>query len=556
MLEYLYIDNIAIIESARINLDAGFTVLTGETGSGKSIIIDSIYAVLGEKTSKELIRSGCDTATVSACFSNLSKKTLNMLHDAGYTLEDKKLIVQRKLSLAGKNSLFICGQPTTVGFLKNLSKTLVNIHGQHDSQQLLNRDNHIDFLDHYINDSKTYEEYLSCFHNFRDISRKLSALETNEEEKAKRLELLKYQIEEIENAAITDGEIEKIRSYINKYKNSEKIINELNAVKDSFSNEGEGILSAIREDVKKTNKATELAPDLSEINNSLTDVENSINVFFDSLCNYLNNQNFNESDYLSLKDRLELLNSVVSKYGGNEQKTLAYLKSAKLELEQIENNDIIISDLENKLIIAEKDLIFAGEKLTALRTKAGKLLSDKIKNELEYLDFYNAQFSVEIKKCKYTSKGCDDVEFLISANVGEPLKPLQKVASGGELSRIMLAIRSILSNEDDVSTLIFDEIDSGISGNAAQKVATKLLALSRNYQVICVTHLAQIASKANNHLLISKGVHNGKTLTEVNLISGDDRIKEIARIISGDTLTENIYNTAKEMLGATNNDTI
>ena len=552
MLNYLYIDNIAVVESARIELDAGFTVLTGETGSGKSIIIDAIYAVLGEKTSKELIRNGCDSAVVSACFSDISDELKSTLESAGFAMEDDKLIIQRKLSKEGKNSVRINSQPATVSFLKEIGASLVNIHGQHDSQKLLNPDNHLKFLDDYIGENSCLKEYKKTFFEYKEAANKLRSVENDEEEKQRKIDLLEYQINEINSINIVVGEIENLKNEILVLKNAEKISKEITEAKrflKGYDDSDLGILGRLAEIIKKNDKISKLISLNEDINNSCIKVENELYSLYSEYEKIEDLIKFSDSEFKEKQERLDLLQRVVVKYGGNEEKTLEFYAKAVEELNLIKFNEKYKIELENKLIQLEDNLIKNGEKLSQLRIKTAKLLEQKIINELEFLDFNNAKFEISISKGRYTKNGCDDVEFLISANAGESLKPLSKVASGGELSRVMLALRSILSLKDDANTLIFDEIDTGISGFAAGKISKKLHEISKNFQTICVTHLAQIASKADNHLLISKDVENGKTFTKVIPIYDEDRIKEIARIISGDTITENVYNSAKEMLG-------
>lgn len=552
MLNYLYIDNIAVIESARIELDAGFTVLTGETGSGKSIVIDAIYAVLGEKTSKELIRSGCESATVSACFSDLSKNLKSMVEDAGYNLDDEKLIIQRKLSKEGKNTVRINNQPATVGFLKEIGSALVNIHGQHDSQKLLNADNHLSFLDDFIGENKIFDEYYKSFSHFKDTANKLKSIDTDEDDKLRKIDLLEYQINEITASNIEVGEINRLKDEILLLKNAEKISQHINAIKRLLKGNDDtdfgaiGRLAEVAKSNEKINKLVTLNDEILKI------TENTENELFSLYAEYEKIESslkFSELEFKEKQERLDLLQSVVVKYGGSEEDTLKFLAKASEELNLIKFNDKAKIELEDQLEIAQDNLIKNGEKLTALRLKYAKILEQKILTELDFLDFNNAKFEIRINNGRYTKTGCDNVEFLFSANAGESPKSLIKVASGGELSRVMLALRSVLSLSDDATTLIFDEIDTGISGFAAGKISKKLRDISRNFQTICVTHLAQIASKADNHLLISKEVLDNKTYTKVEPVYGEERIKEIARIISGDVITESVYNSAKEMLG-------
>ena len=550
MLDYLYIDNIAVIENAKIELFDGFSVLTGETGSGKSIIIDAIYAILGEKTSKELIRTGCNNAVVSACFSALPNAVCNILNDQDISIEDDKIIIQRKLSKEGKNSVFINGQPSTVALIKKIGKLLVNIHGQHDSQQLLDANNHLKFLDDFIGENKEYKEYQIAFDNLKNISKELNSILINQDEKLKRIDLLEFKIEELQNSKIEIGEIVRLKNEIIKLKNAEKIVNSLIKSKillNGDDNSSFSVKENLEESIKVLNKISNLInPELEEI---LINAEALISNVVDEIDINLESLNYSNEILTEKQSRLDFLNNIISKYGGTEKSALEYLEEAKKELSKIKIDEKRQIELELELIKAENLLIEKGNNLTFKRQSFAKKLESKIKEELKFLDFLNTKFIIKIEKGRYTKTGCDDVEFLISANAGEEPRPLIKVASGGELSRIMLALRAVLSIKDDAQTLIFDEIDTGISGFAAGKVGNKLKEISTRFQVICVTHLSQIAAKAKNHYLISKMVKDNKTYTEVALIKDEQRIKEIARIISGDKITENVYNSAKEMLG-------
>ncbi len=552
MLDFLHIENIAVIEKVDIDFKNGFNVLTGETGAGKSIIIDSIFALMGERTSRELIRHGAEKAVVSASFSDIGKIAEQKISELGFELQDEGLIIQRTLFADGRGQVRINGLPANVSTLKEIGKLLINIHGQHDSQNLLNPEKHLAYIDAYAENEDIRLEYLSAFENFRTISKELNSIITDEDEKLRRSEYLKFQIAEIEKADIKPGEIEKLKNYIKLSRNSAKLISSLKSTIGAISGEGDDeIFSAL--DKLKTAKQGLLAvvnelPNaksvLELLENAILDVES---VCFDSK-ELLEEVQFDPQKAEEYQTRLDSLRGIMLKYGGSEEEALNSLNRAKAELELIETNEKRKTELENLLSKAEDRLIQCGKSLTASRKKAAKEISEKICFELSFLDFDSAVFTADFKEGRYTKNGCDVAEFLISANVGESPKPLAKIASGGELSRIMLAIRSVLSLRDDVETLIFDEIDTGISGHAAGKVAVKLYGVAKNKQVICVTHLAQIASFADNHFLIKKSSENGKTYTSVKPLDQEGKVYEIARIISGDEFTDNLLNTAKEML--------
>ena len=554
MLKYLHIENIAIIESASIETTDGFNVLTGETGAGKSIVIDSINAVLGERTYKEIIRNNADKATVSAVFGNLSKASVNALNEHGIAPdEDGNVSVQRVLSQSGNGSVRINGQLTTAQVLRDIAKYLVNIHGQHDSQMLLKPENHYLYLDLVAENEAEQEEYSSAFKKFTDIRRQIKALETDEDEKAIRIDLLNFQIEELENADIRVGEIDELKQKRELFSNAEAVIKRLNdcvfALNGDVDSDGAIGLSKTALNYLEKVDVEALGDSLNNLNFAVSALDNAT----EQIRKYISDFNYSKEEVQKTNDRLDLLHSIVIKYGNSEEKALDYLSKAKEELHAIQFSDEKIEILENELVVAEQQLVSAGEKLTTSRKKAAKGFEKAVSEALSFMDMNSVEFIVKIDEARYSKTGKDNIEFLISANAGESVKPLYKVASGGELSRIMLAIKGIIADKDNVDTLIFDEIDTGISGRAASKVAVQLKKLSGLRQVICVTHLAQIAAAAQSHFLIEKTVKDGKTYTNVTLLNEEDRINEIARIMSGTNLTENIISSAKELIDRSKN---
>ena len=549
MLKYLHIENIAVIEKSDIDLSGGFNCLTGETGAGKSIVIDSINAVMGERTSKELIRSGCEFAEVSAVFGDVNITALKQLEENGITPdEDGNIIISRKLSLNGKGIIKINGQPITAAILREISKNLINIHGQHDNQALLNPDNHCGFIDAVAEDEKNISDYYAEFKKLNEIRRELESLEIDEDEKLRKIDLLKYQINELKSANIKIGEIGELNSRLVVVKNYEKNMSKLNEAYFALrGDEGSEGACSLTQSARKALSVLEdkvLQKSAEELGNAIEILETvcaDIIDFSDNMA--LGSLNANE-----INERLDLLHKLMLKYGDNEEKMLDFLEEAEKELENIEFSDKRIDELSILLDKSTEKLIKLADKLTEIRKKAAAKFEKQVCEILKYLNMPNVRFSVNIDKGKYTKRGCDTVEFLISANAGEDMKSLHKIASGGELSRVMLAIKSVLSDKDTVDTLIFDEIDSGISGYAAGKVANQLREVAQNRQVICVTHLAQIAAVCDNHLLIEKKTKNNRTFTEVKSLDYDDRIEEIARIMSGAQMTENLYNSAKELL--------
>ncbi len=553
MLQYLHIENIAVIEQANIEFLNGFNALTGETGAGKSIIIDSLFAIMGERTSRELIRHGCDRALVSASFVDIGKVATEKLKELGFELEqDGEVIIQRVLFADGRGQVKINSQPANVSTLKEIGKLLINIHGQHDNQNLLNAEKHLSFIDAFAENDDKRNDYLEAFNNFKNITKKYNSILAEEEEKTSRAKLLRYQIDEIEKAEVSPGEVQKLKQKISLCQQSEKILAGFKEVSFAIQgNEDPDALSALdllKNALRSIGGICDAFVDAKRVYESINSLTLDLEAVGAEVSQMMDTVDLNPEELLNAQARLECLQDLMLKYGNSEELVLEYLEKIQKELSGIEQDENLRLELEKKLEPAQQALIDAGKALTDSRKKAAKDICLEISAELAFLDFNGAKFLAEIENGRYTKNGCDYTEFLISANVGENPKPLVKVASGGELSRIMLAIRNVLSLKDDVGTLIFDEIDSGISGHAAHKVAVKLKDVSSKRQVICVTHLAQIAASADRHLFISKSVKNNKTFTEVTPLSDDGRVKEIARIMSGGEYTENLLKTAEELL--------
>lgn len=555
MLKFLHIENIAVIERSDIEFTEGFNVLTGETGAGKSIVIDSINAVLGERTSRELIRAGCDTAEVSAVFGGFDDGSVKILSEYGFTPdEDGNIIVRRRLSSSGKGLIKLNGIPVTAAQLKELSKNLINIHGQHDNQALLDPEKHIGYIDAVAENGEILKEYYSEFRYLNKVRKELEASETDEDERLKETEILKYQINELESADIKKGELAELKQKAQIAKNYQATVEALSGVYTALkgSDDFEGA-SALLESAQrglaalKSEQWSKLAEKTADISSSVEDIAAEVRDFLD-------NSEFSELDINSINERLDFLERLMLKYGSSEEEMMDYLTSAAVRLDELVFSDRRIAELSDLLDKSTERLVALGERLTASRIKAAADFEKKVCGILSYLNMPDVKFTVSIRKGRYTKRGCDNVEFLISANRGESVKPLSKIASGGELSRVMLAIKSVLLDKDSVGTMIFDEIDTGISGYTAGKVATQLKKVSKNRQVICVTHLAQIAAAADTHLLIEKSTANGRTFTNVKPLTYDERVGEIARIMSGTELTENLYKSAKELLDRSGTD--
>ena len=549
MLKFLHIENIAVIERSDIEFSAGFNVLTGETGAGKSIVIDAINAVLGERTSKELIRAGCDTAEVSAVFGELDNATAAALSDAGVTPdEDGNIVIRRRLSAAGKGLIKLNDRPVTATELKEIGKHLVNIHGQHDNQALLDPERHLDYIDAVADDDPIKGKYYAEFRELNRIRKELAATETDEDEKRRRVGLLKYQINELESAGIKPGEYEKLQKKLAIARNYQKTAEALSRAYSALKGDDEfdGAVSLL----------TDAEKSLSSLHNdewdkksaALADAAAAAEDVSAALYDFLENAELADIDPDEINSRLETLDKLKAKYGNSEEEMLEFLEKARTELNDTEFSDKKAAELSALLDDATERLIALAEELTAARKKAAAEFEKQVCDILSYLNMPDVRFTVQFSKGRYTKRGCDTAEFMISANRGESVKPLCKIASGGELSRVMLAIKSVLLGRDPVGTMIFDEIDTGISGYTAGKVGTQLKKVADNRQVICVTHLAQIAAMADTHLLIEKKADKDRTFTSVSPLSYEQRINEIARIMSGAQMTENLYNSAKELL--------
>lgn len=548
MIKSLHIENIAVIEKTDIDFKTGFNVLTGETGAGKSIIIDAINAVLGERTSKDLIRAGCEKAVVSALFCDLSPGAITQIEDNGFEVDlDGNLLITRTLTLSG-GSIKINGRPATASVLKEIAKNLINIHGQHDNQKLLDPDNYYIYLDMIAENQSYLNNYYNEFKHFNAVRRELNSQETDEGEKQRRMDILQYQIKELEDADVSLGELDEIKRKLTIAENYEKTISALNDASYclSGSDNSDGAISMVRNAQKYIDSTKN--EDFSSLGERLTEALANLEDISFEIRNFTDNDEYRDLDADKLRERLDTLHRLMLKYGDSEQKMLDFLAKAKSELENIVCSDKRIEELGAELDASTERLVLLGKKLTDSRVAAAEKFSKQVSDVLCGLDMPNVHFVVNVNQDRYTRHGCDAVEFLISANAGESVKPLHKIASGGELSRTMLAIKSVLADKDDVDTLIFDEIDTGISGRAADKVGLQLQNVANSRQVICVTHLAQIAAYAQNHLLIEKSVSNERTYTNVISLDYESQIREIARIMSGSDLTQNLYNSAKELL--------
>lgn len=547
MLKTLEIENIAVIEKASVDFSAGLNVLTGETGAGKSIVVDSINAILGERTTRELVRHGADYAAVSALFENVNKSILEALKEMGFEAdEDGSILLYRKISSQGKSSCRINGMPCTVSILKNIGSLLVNIHGQHDSQSLLNPELHYRFIDLLADDESVFFDYRTAFKEFISVRRKLKSLNEDEETKERRLELLNYQINELESADIQPGERDKLTSRRNEIADLENIRSALmDAVYVLGGDDEFGGITGYLYDITAKLQQSE---SLNEPAENAAGILDSAEALKQDLENRLESLDIEPQELENIEARLDLLYKLSLKYGSTEEEMLSALEDMKKQRDEILFADKELERLSEEYDVLLEKALSAAERLSEYRKKTAAKFEKEVCQSLSFLDMPSIKFIVDFKKGKLSSTGFDDISFYISTNPGEPPKPLSKIASGGELSRIMLAIKNIIAGHDTVGTLIFDEIDTGVSGRASRKIGLKLKSVSKDTQVICVTHSAQIASAADTHFLISKHVSDGRTFTDVKPLDFEGRKHELARIMGGLEISEAMLSSAEELL--------
>jgi len=549
LLSRLHIENIAVIEHAEIEFEPGLNVLTGETGAGKSILVDSIMAVLGERTSRELVRTGAQSAYVSAEFTGIGKNIQNKLDEMGYTCEDDAIMLGREIKVDGRGVFRVNGRPANASALKEVGRLLIDIHGQHDSQALLSPEQHIFYIDSMIADKSILSDFQLKYEAYREAYAALRSVCRDEGEKARRIDMLRYQINEIESAEITEGETAELEKRRDLCMNAEKIVSAENDAQAAINGEDEypGALAALSQAVDALSGIAEYSEDIRSLLSRLDSLVIELDDIGAELRDQREQLEFDPYELDNIMERLEQLKRLFKKYG-DETQTLEYLEKARAELEQIE-----LSDERRELLEEECDQKLSEAKEAAMilhnaRCATAKEFADRVCSELMFLDMPSVEFLASIEPHELYELGIDAAEFLISANAGEPPKPIHKIASGGELSRIMLAIKNVLAENDSVDTLIFDEIDTGVSGRAAHKIGLKLKETSVHRQIICITHLSQIASKADSHMLISKHVSDGRTYTVVNRLGFNERVHELARISVGEHITEAALASSRELL--------
>ncbi len=554
MIRQLSINNIAVIQNAHIDWEKGFTVLTGETGAGKSIIIDSLNMIKGERASKEIIRHGETKASVQAVLDINDEACAEIEQQTGIQTEDNEIMITREINLEGKNNIRINGMPATLSMLKAVGDILINIHGQHDNTSLLAKKTHIYFLDKFAGDEvlTLKQKYSVINEQYKQTEEQLEAVMGDDDKKAQRLDLLNFQIDEIESASLTIGEEEALTERQNILSNIQTIAQSVGKAYSTFIDSPDGYGSsacdALWNGINAIQKSADIDPSLSDIYKTLSDAAYEIDDGVRQLKRYMDSLSYDKGELDEIENRLDLIYNLKRKYGNSIEQILRYYDEICKEAESISNSEQTIKNLESRLNELKLARLEAANKLSEARCYAGEVLAVKIMEQLTQLDMGKVKFAVKIDRCDYRGDGADDVEFVICTNVGDDFKPLTKIASGGELSRIMLAIKSVLSHLGSCDTLIFDEIDTGVSGRAAQSLAVKLYDMSRMAQVICITHLPQIAAMADNHLLIQKTSDDTTTKTTVTLLDTNRRIDEIARTLGGASISDITRQNAAELI--------
>ena len=550
MLELLHIENIAIIERADILFGRGFNALTGETGAGKSIVIDALGAVLGQRTSRELIRTGAEKAFVSATFSAVPADLPGLAENGFTPEEDGTLLLQRELYGDGKNVCRVGGRPVTVAQLKRIGASLLNIHGQHDGQQLLDEEQHLVYLDRFGRVENELAAYCTRYDVMKETRRAIDALKMDEAEKARRVDMLHHQIGELERADLQEGEEETLLARRNILRNGEKFISAISEADACLNggDEGLGAVSAIKEAEDALRSLRSLGDEFITLSERLEALRCEAYDLAETIRDKKDEYDFSPQELDAVESRCDQLYRLKKKYGATVEEMLAYLDKCRRELDDMETADDTLARLEQQLEKARKAVLAAGAELTAARKEAAAVLEQRIQSELRDLDMHKVRFAIDFAAKEPGPDGCDTVRFLMSANVGEDLRPIAKIASGGELARIMLALKNVLAEQESIATLVFDEVDTGVSGRAAQKVAEKLAQVARRKQVLCVTHLPQLVAMADTHFSVQKGESGGRTFTRVVQLDRDARKAELARITGGSRVTDALLESAGELL--------
>ena len=547
MLQNLHVKNLALIDETEVEFGPGLNILSGETGAGKSIIIGSINLALGEKVQKEMLRDNGEAALVELIFFVEDADTIEDIRALDIEMEDDTVILSRKIT-GGRAIGRINGEAVSASKMKAVASLLIDIHGQHEHQSLLSKKKHLEILDTFakeaLGDKK--EKLTQCYQEYRKLKDELEHANLDGEERAREVSFLEYEVKEIEDAQLTVGEDEELEAVFRKYSNGKKIMDAVGAANAATSEDDESASERIGRALRELSSVSGYDERVKEMEEQLTEIDNLLSDFNHELASYLSDEEFDEETFYETEKRLDLINHLKSKYGNTIADILKYCEEKAERIAVLNDYDAYLAGLQKNVSEKEKQLEQLSKKVSDIRKKESKKLTESIKNALLDLNFLDVQFTMEFAETDYTANGIDDAQFLISTNPGEPVKPLGKVASGGELSRIMLAIKTVMAS-DKIGTLIFDEIDSGISGRTAQMVSEKMNVLGRNHQIICITHLPQIAAMADSHFLIEKSVENQATVSKIHKLTDEQSVEELARMLGGVEITDTVLENAREM---------
>lgn len=547
MLQNLHVKNLALIDETEVEFGPGLNILSGETGAGKSIIIGSINLALGEKVQKEMLRDNGESALVELIFFVEDADTIEAIRALDIEMEDDTVILSRKIT-GGRAIGRINGEAVSASKMKAVASLLIDIHGQHEHQSLLSKKKHLEILDTFAKESlgDKKEKLAQCYQEYRKLKDELEHANLDGEERARELSFLEYEVKEIEDAQLTVGEDEELEAVFRKYSNGKKIMDAVGAANAATSEDDESASERIGRALRELSSVSAYDERVKQMEEQLTEIDNLLSDFNHELASYLSDEEFDEETFYETEKRLDLINHLKSKYGNTIADILKYGEEKAERITVLNDYDAYLAGLQKNVSEKEKQLEQLSRKVSDIRKKESKKLTESIKNALLDLNFLDVQFMMEFAETDYTANGIDDAQFLISTNPGEPVKPLGKVASGGELSRIMLAIKTVMAS-DKIGTLIFDEIDSGISGRTAQMVSEKMNALGRSHQIICITHLPQIAAMADSHFLIEKSVENQATVSKIHKLTDEESVEELARMLGGVEITDTVLENAREM---------
>ena len=550
MLVHLHVRNLALIEDIEVEFGPGLNILTGETGAGKSILLGSMQLILGGRSAKDMIRTGASSALVELLFQVENPRAEASLRELGVETSEGQVLLTRKL-MDGRSINKINGETCTVAQMKAAASCLLDIHGQHEHQSLLYQDKQLEILDIYGKEEifPAKDNVQTAYKKYRDCKRQLDELDIDEEQRNRERAFLEFEINEIESAQLVSGEDEELEKRYRKLNNGRKILETLQGVRDLTGYEsGQGAGESVGNAVREISRVTEYDTQLDSMASALQEIDGLLNDFNRELASYVDDLNFDDEAFYETEKRLDTINGLKAKYGRTIEDIQEYCLKQKQKLENLDKYEERFHEAEENLKKSREELETVSHKLSVIRQKYSQMLTDKITEGLKDLNFLDVQFQITFRRRKeYTAGGFDDIEYEISTNPGESLKPLDKIVSGGELSRIMLAIKAILADRDQIETLIFDEIDTGISGRTAQKVSEKMAVIGRCHQVLCITHLPQIAAMADTHFEIEKHQKDNETITEIHPLEGDDSVRELARLLGGAEITQAVFDNAKEM---------